>query len=70
MGMQVDDQLWYNKTTTSTVHIFIATIDVVPQNNKTVLFVQNVWRIACLGTKIFPEDLTMFPDASNDKAPE
>ena len=50
--------------------ISIAIIDVEPQINKTVLFVQNIWRIACLGTKIFPEDLTMFPDASNDKAPE
>ena len=48
----------------------MAIIDVVLQINKTVLFVQNIWRIVCMGTKIFPEDLTTFPDASNDKAPE
>ena len=68
--MQVDDQLWYIKTTTARFQIFIAIIDVVPQINKTVLFVQNISRIACLGTKIFPGDLTLFPDESNDKAPE
>ena len=50
--------------------IFIAIIDVVPQVNKNVLFIQKFCRVACLGTKLFPEDRTMSIDASNDNAPE
>ena len=42
MGMQVEDQLSYIKITKARFKIFIAIIDVVPQVNKTVLFVHNI----------------------------
>ena len=70
MEMQFEDQLWYIWITKSKVpnrhnHYWRGASG---QQNRAICTI--IWRIACVGTKIFAEDQTMFPDASNYKAQE